>query len=285
MLEQTHQNFEIFVVGDGVSEEDRDFIRTWIQKDRRITFFDFPKGEQRGEAYRHEVLQKATGDFVCYLSDDDLWRPFHLAYIADALTDHDFAHSLAAPIYPDGTIAVLAADLSNHATRNGPIPIRAIPLTNGAHTMEAYRKLPQGWSPAPPGERTDAHMWNKFLVQPWCRACTIQRYSTLNFPSVFRKEMSISGRHTELRDWDLRSREPGFDAWFQNEIVSTLMQKRVTELAELLHRRTDVENLQRQVTELQTMLSDAVTERDAYRGKIEQLWNELQAAINRKVEI
>ncbi len=45
-----------------------------------------------------------------------------------------------------------------------------IPLSCGAHTLAAYRRLPHGWRTTPPELATDLYMWQQFLEQPWCRA-------------------------------------------------------------------------------------------------------------------
>jgi len=70
---------EILVVGDGAPPYTRDLVRSFANSDSRIRFFEFPKGERRGEAHRAVVLEhQASGQIVCYCADDDLWLPFHL---------------------------------------------------------------------------------------------------------------------------------------------------------------------------------------------------------------
>ena len=64
---------EVFIVGDGVPEAHKAFIRDLTAGDARVRFFDHPKSPGRGEAYRHAALAQARGEIVCYLCDRDLW--------------------------------------------------------------------------------------------------------------------------------------------------------------------------------------------------------------------
>src|SRR5205085_4915460 len=74
VLNQTLQDFELLVVGDGMSDEGRERVRGFMAKDPRVRLFDFPKGPRRGEMHRHRVLTEAArGQIVCYLSDDDMF--------------------------------------------------------------------------------------------------------------------------------------------------------------------------------------------------------------------
>ena len=68
---QTCQDFELFVVGDGVPDRTRKIVSELVADDPRIRFFDFPKGERLGEQHRHLALQEANGRFVAYQADDD----------------------------------------------------------------------------------------------------------------------------------------------------------------------------------------------------------------------
>ena len=70
-LRQTVRDLEIFIVGDGVPDATREIVAE-LQHDPRVRFFDNPKGPRHGELHRHAALRQASGEIVCYLSDDDL---------------------------------------------------------------------------------------------------------------------------------------------------------------------------------------------------------------------
>ena len=77
-LAQEGAEVDVLVVGDGVQDDTRVALEPFLA-DRRVTFFDNPKGERHGERHRHEALQYASGRIVCYLSDDDLLLGDHVA--------------------------------------------------------------------------------------------------------------------------------------------------------------------------------------------------------------
>jgi glycosyltransferase involved in cell wall biosynthesis len=89
-LAQSVENIEILIVGDGVPEPTREIVAE-LQRDERVRFLDNPKGESRGELHRHTALQEARSEIVCYLSDDDLWLPDHIATMRQLLESADFA--------------------------------------------------------------------------------------------------------------------------------------------------------------------------------------------------
>ena len=84
--EQTVEDIEIFVIGDGVPDETRELVAEIARGDPRIRFFDNPKGPRNGEIHRAAALAGARGEIVCYQSDDDLWCPDQVAELRDLLS-------------------------------------------------------------------------------------------------------------------------------------------------------------------------------------------------------
>ena len=209
-LDQEGAAVELFVVGDGVEDATREVVAHHAG-DRRVRFFDFPKGPRNGEAYRHEVLQEAAGRIVCYLSDDDLLLRDHVAGMGRLLEQADFAHPVSARILADGELEVFPWNYGRPEFRDaGRERVGSVGLTGVAHTLEAYRRLPFGWRTTPAGMPTDHHMWRQWLDLPGLRAKMGERLTYLNFPDPFWKEIPDEARATALADWLRRSREPGF---------------------------------------------------------------------------
>ena len=210
VLAQTKQDFEVFIVGDGAAERTREVVAALNKQDRRIRFFDNPKGPRHGEIHRHRTLQEAGGDFVCYLTDDDLWLPDHLEALEPLLQTHDLAHTLEVSVRPDGGLFGWLSDASwpgyAKALRGRQVP--GIGLPCGGHTLEAYRRLPQGWRTTPAGIPTDHFMWLQFLEQPWCRAVSLSRPTVIHFDSPERKGWSSAERLAELALWSARLADP-----------------------------------------------------------------------------
>jgi len=206
---QTERDLEIFVVGDGAPAITREIVERAAADDPRIRYFENPKGERHGERHRHRALREATGRVVCYLSDDDLWFPDHVATMTELLTEADFAGGLQGWFHPDGWIYGQACDLSLRQYRSPRTKLGIkMGLSTGAHTLAFYRRLPEGWRPAPPDVFTDQYMWRQILATPGCRAVSSFRPTGIGFSSTLRTHMSLEERGREIERWAAAIADP-----------------------------------------------------------------------------
>ena len=184
-LEQTVSDIEVLVIGDGAPSRTEEIVHGFLA-DPRVRWIPNPKSPGQGEEYRHRVLSyEARGRIVCYLSDDDLWFPDHVEVLERALLDADFAHTLPVGVFSDdvlGSWGPCNLEKGGHQEEIRQGRRNRIPFSAGAHTMEAYRRLPEGWAPTPPRIWTDLHFWRKFVALPGARLRSIQRPTTLHFP-------------------------------------------------------------------------------------------------------
>lgn len=233
--DQTEQDFELFVVGDGAPPRTDEIMREVCAKDQRIRYFPNPKGEGNGEAHRAVALQEAKGKLVCYLGDDDLWLPHHLAQMKTLLQQVDFAHTVQIDVFPNENIAAWAGDLSLSSTRQRMLQLswNFFGPSCVGHTLSAYRRLPYGWRPKPQGMFSDLHMWRQWLNQDWCRFHSEPMPSMLRFPSYPRKQQTLEQRCIEMDAWFARSRQPDFLPFLQREVLLN-WQKRTENLQDLL---------------------------------------------------
>jgi glycosyltransferase involved in cell wall biosynthesis len=216
--QQSLQDFELFIVGDGVSGAGRAVVTELAAADSRIRFFDFPKGPRKGEIHRHQALQHAQGRFVAYLGDDDIWLPNHLEVLGTLLADADFGHTLQVGVDAKGDFAFLAADLENPAFRQRMLTelFNRFDFTFAGHTTAAYRRLPYGWRTTPPDfPWTDLYMWRQFLAEPWCRARSAIVPTGINTWTHLRPQLSDRERADELGHLRAQAAQPGFreDLW------------------------------------------------------------------------
>ncbi|MET4575714.1 glycosyltransferase involved in cell wall biosynthesis [Ottowia thiooxydans] len=199
---------EVFIIGDGVPEGHKPFLRKLAAQDPRVRFFDHPKSPGRGERYRHEALLQARGEIICYLCDRDLWLPDHVAQLLHLLQNADFAHSLPLHLLPDQTL-FFPLDLAHPAFRDQVITHgNRIPLSCAGHTLNFYKRMPEGWSDTPHGEPTDWHMFRKFLRLAECRCASGTLPTALTFPSPPRKAWAPETRMLELQAWQARIASP-----------------------------------------------------------------------------
>jgi glycosyltransferase involved in cell wall biosynthesis len=209
-LSQRAASFEVLVVGDGVQDDTREAMEQFAADDR-VRFFDLPKGQRNGERLRHDVLQESRGEIVCYLSDDDVFLPWHVEEMLELLQSADFAHALPVLVDPDRILVYRPADLARPEFRE---LIRVgrnnfISLTGAAHTRALYDRLPYGWRPAPPRMPTDIHMWTQVFSLPDVRGATGRRLTAIHLPNPAWRTIDDDVRIRELESWLDRALQPG----------------------------------------------------------------------------
>jgi len=166
------EDIEILIVGDGVDDSVRSTVERLQAADSRIRFFDFPKGPRNGEVHRDGVLRQARGRIICYQADDDLWLPGHLQDMEAALDDADFVGAMHVNVELEDRVRAYFFDIERPEFRDlwvswqahpyGPWASNGFGLAFGGHRLEAYLRLPEGWTTTPTGLPTDQFMWTKF---------------------------------------------------------------------------------------------------------------------------
>lgn len=201
VLQQTIEDLELVIVGDGMPPEAAHIARGLAAQDERARLVERPKGPRHGEVYRHTVLAEARGRHVFYLSDDDLWIPDHIERLSGLLdaTGADFAATRPAGRLGDGSWVLSNVDLSMPFHREAMLSgFNRIGLSDAGHTLAAYRRLPHGWRTTPRGTPTDLHMWQQWLSQPWARFASSTVPTVLHFPSHERRGWTVEERLSEL---------------------------------------------------------------------------------------
>jgi glycosyltransferase involved in cell wall biosynthesis len=209
VLAQTVAEFELCVVCDGAPLETIDCAQEFAQRDSRVTVRAFPKGARQGEAHYHSVLTGASGNYVAYLEDDDLWFPNHLEELEKLLLTVDFGHTIHVIGHPDGHVEALPSDISIEEFRQRFLDdlFNRFGLTVCGHRLAAYRRLPEAWAPTPLGMYPDLHMWRKFMRVSEFKCGTRMLITAVTLPSYLREHMSLGERASEARVWLSRIRD------------------------------------------------------------------------------
>jgi GalNAc5-diNAcBac-PP-undecaprenol beta-1,3-glucosyltransferase len=277
-LAQTVQDLEVFVIGDGVPDVTREVMAELTASDERVRFFDNPKGPRHGEIHRHEALQEARGEIVCFLSDDDLWLPGHVEQLRDLLADADFAHTRPLWIDTEGRPCPWLVDLERPFYRELLLSgENRIPHACAGHTLELYRRLPAGWRTTPEGTPTDLYMWQQILSVPNCRAVSGSRLTVLHFPSPQRTGWTVDERLAEIDTWAGRLADPALESELVGRLLVALTEDAGAleeQMAEL--RRTHAD-LHRDQAELDAEKRSIDDDRASLSGRLDALDAQLRA--------
>ncbi len=208
VLNQDMPDLELLVVCDGAPAATASFARRLAEQDSRVRVFDNAKGERHGEAHRAHALAHANGRYIAHINDDGLWFPDHLSSLVAFLENVDFGNVTHTHVDEADRPHLLLGDLASatERTRMLETPYNIANLSDVAYSMEAYRRLPEGWAPGPSDIWTDLHMWRKFLRCEGLRFATLAKTTTLFFRRPL-GDVSDEARAQVLR-WDAMLRNP-----------------------------------------------------------------------------
>jgi glycosyltransferase involved in cell wall biosynthesis len=211
VLRQTVDDFELFIVCDGAPPETAACAKEFERQDPRIKAFVHPKGERHGELWRHAALEQARGKYVAHINDDDLWFPHHLEELAVLLAEADFGNLPLINVDHSGQPCWWPGDLHDEKVRARILTSRfnIANLTVVGYRLEAYRKLPVGWSPAPPDVWSDHFMWRKFLSGSRELVCSTRfTITALHFPDPEPPAMTLDDKYRFTAAWRARIADP-----------------------------------------------------------------------------
>jgi teichuronic acid biosynthesis glycosyltransferase TuaG len=77
VMQQTYTEWELLVIDDASVDETSQVVEGLQAKDERIKLHRLPANQGAGFA-RNIGIKAATGDFICFLDADDLWKPHKL---------------------------------------------------------------------------------------------------------------------------------------------------------------------------------------------------------------
>ncbi len=203
VLAQTVQEFELFIVCDGAPIETIECAQEYARRDARIKVLSFPKGDRFGEAYWHNALTSASGQYVAHIEDDDLWFPAHLEELEKLLQTADFGHVMHVWVKPDESMEMLPFDLAIPELRQRMLDekFNRFGFSVCGYRLEAYRRLAEGWAPGQKGLWPDLNMWRKFLRRDDFKFGTRMAVTALVLAAGFRKQLSFEERAKESRKW------------------------------------------------------------------------------------
>lgn len=192
VLEQSNENFELLVVGDGCTGPEADIVASF--DDPRIRWFDLPKAPGFGYTNRNIALREARGQLIAIASDDDIMLPAHLAELARpfAQPQVQWAHCRPMWVSGEGLIMPVYANLRQHqARRLFQSELNFIPSGSIAHRRKCLEEV--GYWPENGEGGGDWALWKTIIGHygPACIGFTRQP-THLHFRAVWR---------TDVGDW------------------------------------------------------------------------------------
>jgi hypothetical protein len=206
-LAQSVEDVEVLIIGDGVTPQVRSEARRLVESDRRVTFFDHPKGENHGESYRHDAILAARSDAIFYLCDDDLLMREHVADLLELLREHNLVQCKGGYFDAHGAIHPHPGNLADPVTiefhLSDVVRYNSTGITGTAHSKKFYLRVGKPWGPTPPGNWPDHYQWRKLMRHRDFRGATSDRMTALQFPSSGdgRDGWDADRRRAELEPW------------------------------------------------------------------------------------
>jgi glycosyltransferase involved in cell wall biosynthesis len=181
VLDQSEQDFELLVVGDGCVAGTGDVVSGF--RDQRIRFFDLPKAPYFGYANRNVALREARGAMIAFASDDDLLFPDHLERLGRLLDrGSKFAYSQALWVSTDGVLVPFLTNLEFADELRVFMDVRnSIPANCVVYRADSLPHL-DVWPEDMPAA-ADWGLWHRIIREnpghpvAYCRAPTVLHFS------------------------------------------------------------------------------------------------------------
>lgn len=189
VLNQTFDNFELLIVGDGCTDGTERIVNQFVKKDKRIRWFPFPKGKGFGYAHRNTVFKKARGTYIAFVAHDDLWFPDHLEKCYQFLSchsDYEIVYTRPLWIAHDGTIVPSCLNTDVPSMRDVFLNIRnEIPAQCVVHLRSRAKEA--GFMDTNMPEGGDWDMWKRIIRSSTSKKIGfISSPTTLHFRAVWR---------------------------------------------------------------------------------------------------
>lgn len=97
IISQTYRNLEIILVDDGSTDSSGKIADTYAAKDKRIKVCH--QNNAGVSSARNLGIDKATGDYVCFVDGDDYTMPDYVSYMLDLSEEYDSEIALTTEMF------------------------------------------------------------------------------------------------------------------------------------------------------------------------------------------
>lgn len=176
LRDQTFADFEASIVGDGCSDDSECVVHGFA--DKRFHWLNLPDHAGTQSVPNNEGLSRASGEYIAYLGQDDVWFAWHLATLVSTIESDaaDFVHAVTAWIAPQEMRAVGAPGI------RGAYATRFVPPSSWWHSREVADQC--GTWPEPQRQiGGEDFIFQRRAYQAGCHFACTNEISVLKFPS------------------------------------------------------------------------------------------------------
>jgi hypothetical protein len=184
-LAQTRAPEQLIVLCDGCTDGTAEAMRAL--GDPRVEVVELPKAPGYGYEHRNVALERARGEAIVYLADDDLLMPDHLRRIGKLwdMGRFDVVQSYAVMVHPDDTLELMGYDWSVPGQRAAFEHANTNPMTSVSVSVELARAV-GGWDPDVESA-ADWDLWKRALAAG-ARCATSPEPTVLHFRARGREQ-------------------------------------------------------------------------------------------------
>lgn len=148
VLEQTYSNFEVICINDGSYDNSEKIINNLQLHDNRIRLISLKKNSGRCIA-RNKGIEKAKGDWICFLDSDDYYLSIHLEELNNLINKFSeqkvfcTSQSKNIEISENNEGEITKLNLKNFMRKN-PIQINQLCIKKNLNIKFPNERLPYG---------------------------------------------------------------------------------------------------------------------------------------------
>jgi glycosyltransferase involved in cell wall biosynthesis len=165
VLSQTFTDFELLIVGDGCTDDTAEIVTDYATRDRRIRWFDLPKGKGFGYGNRNIALKEARGELIGFMAHDDVNAPQHYERLISIMEDPaiHLGHTSAIWVGSQGEMVPTVFHLEDSAMRQGMLDKvwNRLPATCFIHRRTAFDAVGM-WNASLP-KSADIDLWGRII--------------------------------------------------------------------------------------------------------------------------
>ena len=158
VINQTHKNWNLYIVLDMPSDERINEVFKIIPEDDRITLLagkKFPTNDFGASKRNYAINRDSDAEWIAYIDDDDIWLNTHLETLAKISKNKDMIRTAGRSFF----MKHKSPRSKEKIMKLGPVNNEDILTVGMAHTREIFEKT-SGWQPF---DNHDHFLWKEMI--------------------------------------------------------------------------------------------------------------------------